>query len=272
MRLKDLQATAAIVLLLISGSTQPALAQAGGAPSGAPQQTQTSATAPAPQPPTGADQSNLPSVPAPKLTEPLYLRDTGVDYTHQHPFFPNPLKLYTPIDVGAPRLGNTPRLGSLLRDGKIYLSLSDAVLLALENNFDIAIARINLDIADTDILRAKAGSGLRGVSTGLVAGTLGSSGSTVTGGGGPGGTSSSSRWRQHRRQWSGAQHDKQWRSDAGEPRSYADQLPGIQKRRTSSNRICSFQRWQVGLVHDRYRDIQLRLSTRVSDRHPTGSA
>ncbi len=190
MRLKDLQATAAIVLLLISGSTQPALGQASGAPSGAPQQT--SATAPVAQPPTGADQSNLPSVPAPKLTEPLYLRDTGVDYTHQHPFFPNPLKLYTPIDVGTPRLGNTPRLDSLLRDGKIYLSLSDAVLLALENNFDIAIARINLDIADTDILRAKAGSGLRGVSTGLVTGTLGSSGSTVTGGGGPGGTSSGS--------------------------------------------------------------------------------
>ena len=77
-----------------------------------------------------------------------------------------------------------------MRDGKIYLSLSDAVMLALENNFDIAIARINLDIADTDILRAKAGAGLRGVSTGLVTDTLGGSGTTVTGGGGPGGTSS----------------------------------------------------------------------------------
>ena len=89
-----------------------------------------------------------------------------------------------------PRLGNTPRLDALLRDGKIYLSLSDAVMLALENNYDIAIARINLDIADTDILRAKAGSTLRGVSTGLVTRTLGGSGTTVTGGGGPGGTSS----------------------------------------------------------------------------------
>ena len=53
-----------------------------------------------------------------------------------------------------------------MRDGKIYLSLSDAMALALENNYDIAIARINLDIADTDILRAKAGANLRGVSTG----------------------------------------------------------------------------------------------------------
>jgi outer membrane protein len=61
----------------------------------------------------------------------------------------------------------------LLKDGKIYLSLSDAIALALENNFDIAIARINLDIADTDILRAKAGSTLHGVSTGIVANTLG---------------------------------------------------------------------------------------------------
>jgi outer membrane protein TolC len=179
-----------IVLLLMSGSTQPALAQAGVAPTGTAQQS--NPTAPVTQPPTGSDQNSLPPTPAPKLTEPLYLRDTGKDYTRQHPFFPNPLKLYTPTEVPMPRLGNTPRLDSLLRDGKIYLSLSDAVLLALENNFDVAIARINLDIADTDILRAKAGSSLRGVSTGLVTTTLGGSGSTVTGGGGPGGTSSGS--------------------------------------------------------------------------------
>jgi len=165
-----MQAVAAIALLLMSGNTQPALAQAT----------------------PGADQNNLPATPAPKLTEPLYLRDTGKDYTHLHSLFPNPINLYTPTNVPLPRLVNTPRLDQLLRDGKIYLSLSDAVLLALENNFDIAIARINLDIADTDILRAKAGSFLRGAPTGLVADTLGGSGATVTGGGGPGGTSSGS--------------------------------------------------------------------------------
>ena len=180
-----MQATAAIVLLVISGNMQPALAQAGVAPGGVALQANQAAA----QPAAGANQNNLPPNPAPKLTEPLYLRDTGTDYTRQHPFFPNPLKLFTPTDVAMPRLGNTPRLDSLMRDGKIYLSLSDAVVLALENNFDIAIARINLDIADTDILRAKAGAGLRGVSTGLVTGTQGGSGTTVTGGGGPGGTS-----------------------------------------------------------------------------------
>lgn len=133
----------------------------------------------------------LPQAPQPKPTEPLYLRSTGKDYTNAHRFFPNPIAIYRPESYPAPRLSNTPRLDDLLRDGKIFLSLADAVTLALENNYDIAIARINLDIADTDILRAKAGSTLRGVSTGLVANTLGGSTTTITGGGGPGGTSGS---------------------------------------------------------------------------------
>jgi len=173
-KLRDMQATAAIALLLMSGNVQPAVAQ-------------TAAQQSAPAAPAAAASENVP--PAPKLTEPLYLRDTGTDYTHLHPMFPNLLKPYTVTSFPAPSLGNTPRLSQLLRDGKIYLSLSDAVLLALENNFDVAIARINLDIADTDVLRAKAGGGLRGVSTGLVTGTQGGSGTTVVGGGGPGGTS-----------------------------------------------------------------------------------
>jgi outer membrane protein TolC len=135
----------------------------------------------------------LPQAPQPKSTEPLFLRDTAKDYTQLKKYsfhsFRGLFAPYTPTDVPQPRLSNTPKLDDLLRDGKLYLSLSDAVTLALENNYDIAIARINLDIADTDILRAKAGAGLRGVSTGLVTGTQGGSGTTVIGGGGPGGTS-----------------------------------------------------------------------------------
>jgi outer membrane protein TolC len=108
-------------------------------------------------------------------------------HTWRHPFAP-----YSSTFVPEPRLSNTPMLDDLLRDGKLYLSLTDAVTLALENNFDIAIARINLDIADADLLRAQAGSTLRGVSTGLVTNTLGGTSSTITSGGGPGGTSVSS--------------------------------------------------------------------------------
>src|SRR5215813_14957974 len=73
----------------------------------------------------------------------------------------------------SPKLQNSARIRQLIKDGKLTLSLNDAVALALENNLDLAIARYNLDIADTDILRAKAGSQIRGVATGLVTGTPG---------------------------------------------------------------------------------------------------
>ena len=73
------------------------------------------------------------------------------------------------------------------------LSLDDAIALALENNLDIAIARYNLNIADVDILRAKAGSQIRGVNTGVVQGTpgggVGGIGNTSTGTGAGGTTS-----------------------------------------------------------------------------------
>jgi outer membrane protein len=179
-RLKDLQAAASIALLLMSVTTQPGMAQ------------QTSPTAPAPPQAVANDttgQDGLPQEPAPKYTESLFLRGTGRDYTKPKSHLWNPIKPYTAINVPLPRLGNAPRLDQLLRDGKIYLSLSDAVTLALENNYDIAIARINLDIADTDLLRAKAGSTLRGVSTGLVQNTLGGQTQTILTGGGPGATS-----------------------------------------------------------------------------------
>jgi outer membrane protein len=195
-KLKHMQAAACAVLVMMN-AMQPTFAQqpANAAPPQQVQtpQTQVNPTAAAPEQAVQNDTTGtpgLPQAPQPKLTEPLYLRDTPVDYTDAHHLFKNPLNLYKPIDYPQPRLGNTPQLANLLKDGKIYLSLSDAVTLALENNYDIAIARINLDIADTDILRAKAGSTLRGVSTGIVAGTLGGTTTTITSGGGPGGTSS----------------------------------------------------------------------------------
>ncbi|WP_035349284.1 TolC family protein [Edaphobacter aggregans] len=182
-----MQAAASIGLLLMSVSTQPVVAQQAN-----PQpQTQTNPTAPAPQQPVVTDTTGtpgLPQAPAPKPTEPLYLRDTNVDYTKPKSHIWNPLAPYTATNVPETRLGNSPQLAQLLRDGKIYLSLSDAVMLALQNNYDIEIARINLDIADTDILRTKAGGTIRGVSTGLVTNTIGGTTSTITGGGGPGGT------------------------------------------------------------------------------------
>jgi outer membrane protein TolC len=60
-----------------------------------------------------------------------------------------------------------------MRDGKLYLSLQDAIRLALQNNLDLAIARYNLPIAATDILRTQGGGVFRGVNTGVVQGTPG---------------------------------------------------------------------------------------------------
>jgi outer membrane protein TolC len=85
----------------------------------------------------------------------------------------NPFSPYTPDHVAQPVLTNSPRLDSLIRDGKLYLSLKDAIYLALENNLDLAIARYNLPIADTDLLRTQGGGTFRGVNTGVVQGTPG---------------------------------------------------------------------------------------------------
>ncbi len=85
----------------------------------------------------------------------------------------NPLNAYAPDTVPEPALANSPRIDQLVREGKLYLSLKDAIELALEDNLDLAIARYNLPIANTDILRTKAGGFFRGVNTGVVQGTPG---------------------------------------------------------------------------------------------------
>jgi outer membrane protein TolC len=133
--------------------------------------------------------SDLPSAPAVDLTEPLNLRPSARDFSQPAGKLKgNPINQYRPTTIGKASFANSVRLTDLVKDGKIYLSLSDALALTLENNFDIAIARYNLDIADTDILRTRTGASPLGVSTGLVTNTLGGSATILTTGGGPGGT------------------------------------------------------------------------------------
>ncbi len=115
----------------------------------------------------------------------------ALDYSRPESHFPNPISPYKPRHVDPPNLSNTSRLDSLMREGKLYLSLNDSIALALENNLDIAIARYNLNIADTDVLRAKAGAQILGVNVGIVQNTpgggVGGIGTQV--GSGTGGTS-----------------------------------------------------------------------------------
>jgi len=84
-----------------------------------------------------------------------------------------PFDAYRSNSVPEAQLTNSPRLDQLIRDGKLYISLKDAIALAIENNLDVAIARYNMPIADTDILRTRAGGSFRGVNTGVVQGTPG---------------------------------------------------------------------------------------------------
>jgi outer membrane protein len=113
------------------------------------------------------------------------------EYSQPRSQFPNLIAPYKRREVAPPNLANTSRIDQLMRDGKLYISMNDAVALALENNLDIAIARYNLNIADTDIWRAKAGSSILGVNSGVVQNTpgggVGGLGSQV--GSGQGGTS-----------------------------------------------------------------------------------
>ncbi len=89
------------------------------------------------------------------------------------PHSSNPLDTYRSTLVPQASLSNSSRIQDLIRDGKLYLSLEDAILLALENNLDIAIARYNLPIAEADIERTKAGGSFRGVNAGIVQNTPG---------------------------------------------------------------------------------------------------
>jgi len=168
-----LRALAAVVLTL-----------AAGVPSGFSQQTP-GAGAKSPE----KAASELPAAPAPVLTEPLNLRTSERDYSRPAArLVGNPLNTFRPTSIGKASFSNSVRLSDLVKDGKIYLSLSDAIALTLENNFDIAIARYDLDIADTDILRTRTGQAPLGAPSGLITGTLGGSNSILTTGGGPGGT------------------------------------------------------------------------------------
>lgn len=114
---------------------------------------------------------------------------TRYDYSNSHSF-PNPFSAYISPYVPTPRLDNSRRLQNLIADGKLELGLDDAIALALENNLDIAVARYDMPISQTDLLRAKGGGATRGVtgatqSTTLFSGSLG--GGAASGGGGGGG-------------------------------------------------------------------------------------
>jgi len=99
----------------------------------------------------------------------------GRDYSKGPSQLRNFFSPYYPTGVAQPTLENSPRVEQLIQDGKMSLSLEDAIALALENNMDIAVERYNPWIAATDILRTKgggAGRGLAGTGTASALGAI----------------------------------------------------------------------------------------------------
>ena len=106
-------------------------------------------------PPAQTGQTSAPSTTSGPVT--VKRLSPGRDYSKGKSIFPNPFAPYSPINVEPPNLTNTPKIDQLIQDGKLMLSLDDAISLALENNLDIRVQRYALWVIDTQLLKAKAG-------------------------------------------------------------------------------------------------------------------
>jgi outer membrane protein len=103
---------------------------------------------------------NPPSNPAPAVSTSTIAPVSSLglakhDFTRGPRAFPTLLDPYRPISIESPELTNSARIDQLIHDGKLSLSLQDAIELALENNLDIAIQRYYPWVADASILRER---------------------------------------------------------------------------------------------------------------------
>ncbi|HEY8667094.1 MAG TPA: hypothetical protein VIL86_10530, partial [Tepidisphaeraceae bacterium] len=73
------------------------------------------------------------------------------------------LQIYAPREVTPLQTADSSRLRQLMRGGNLYLTLADALALAIENNLDVEYDRFLPEIARTDVLRAKGGGVTRGL-------------------------------------------------------------------------------------------------------------
>ena len=113
------------------------------------------------------------------------------DYSHGPRSFPSILEPYKEQPLPPVTLENSPRLHDLIREGKLELSMSDAMALTLENNLNIAVQRYLRPIAEVDLLRTRSGQAARGISgallpSGLSVGALGVGVNQFQGAGGVG--------------------------------------------------------------------------------------
>ena len=113
------------------------------------------------------------------------------DYTRGPGWFPGVTKPYRQTPVPPLVIENSPRVHDLIHDGRLELSLADALTLAVENNLDIAVQRYLHPVAETDVLRTLSGQAARGITgallpSGLSQGALGVGVNQFQGAGGVG--------------------------------------------------------------------------------------
>jgi len=118
----------------------------------------------APVSPVFAQQQGEPSPPpaAQPQAQPRTIHVSNEDYSHGKLWFPHVLRPYTPLSVPAPVLTNAPRIEQMIQNGKLSISLQDAIDLALENNLDITIQRYSPWLAEANVLRTLGGGASRG--------------------------------------------------------------------------------------------------------------
>jgi len=91
------------------------------------------------------------------------------------------IRPYRAATIPPVRMGNSIRLRDLIRGGKIYLTVQDAIALALENNIDLEIDRYNPLVGQWNLERAEAGGALPGVPSGASQASSVASGQGVAG-------------------------------------------------------------------------------------------
>jgi outer membrane protein TolC len=112
----------------------------------------------APAAPLFAQQQGESAPPAPPQPANRVIQVSNQNYSYGKPWFPHITAPYTPTSVPEPVLTNAPRIEQMVKDGKLSISLQDAVDLALQNNLSIVIERYVPWQAEANILRTLSGA------------------------------------------------------------------------------------------------------------------
>lgn len=126
-------------------------------------------------PPPGPDSATIPERPSSDIWR-------GGELIKPDGKFSRVTRAYRGMNLPPVQFGNSGRLEQLILGGNLYLSLDDAIALALENNLDVELQRYGSTIADANVLRAEAGSTPRGSLPSVVAGP--GSATAISGGSG----------------------------------------------------------------------------------------